>query len=201
MIDHKVAFIGDTNAGKSSLAIRISKNIFTADHTPTIGSCTYEITQKIDNQQVKYTIWDTAGQEKYRSLIPSYTRGASIILLTFDVTNKEYLESINTWYQILKDISTKNPYVIIIGNKIDLEHEIDENKIQEFCDKISNEIGQGVPKSTYILTSAKENICITELTALIANGFVQMSQKNSQEQQNVKDIKEKNSDSPNKKCC
>jgi small GTP-binding protein len=68
---------------------------------------------------LKLQIWDSAGQEKYRSLIPNYVRGSSIIFVVFDITKRESFLSISQWITFIKNI--ENPLIILCGNKIDLD--------------------------------------------------------------------------------
>ena len=83
---HKIAFLGDSGVGKTSLINQFIYGTFSMTHSPTIG---IDYLSKIINtgeRSIRLQIWDTAGQERFRSLIPSYIRDASAIIIVYDVT-------------------------------------------------------------------------------------------------------------------
>ena len=69
-------------------------------------------------------MWDSAGLERYRALIPSYVRGASIIFIIYDVSSKESFDNLGTWINFIKQVNTDNSMVVLCGNKTDLERKI-----------------------------------------------------------------------------
>ena len=71
-------------------------------------------------------IWDSAGQERYKSLIPSYVRGASIIFIIYDVSNKDSFLNVTTWVNFIKQNNTDDSIMVLCGNKIDLPRQVDE---------------------------------------------------------------------------
>lgn len=84
----KIVILGDVNVGKSSIIARFVDNKFKGDYEPSIGVDFASKSLKYKDKMIKLQIWDTAGQEKYKSLIPSYIRGSNIILVVFDITSK-----------------------------------------------------------------------------------------------------------------
>ena len=76
-------------------------------------------------------MWDSAGLERYRALIPSYVRGASIIFIIYDISNKETFDNLGTWINFIKQINTDNSLIILCGNKTDLNRKVttEEGKI------------------------------------------------------------------------
>lgn len=84
----KIVILGDVSVGKSSLIARFVDNKFKGDYEPSIGVDFASKSIKYKDKLIKLQIWDTAGQEKYKSLIPSYIRGANIIFVVFDLTSK-----------------------------------------------------------------------------------------------------------------
>ncbi len=115
---YKLVIIGDISVGKTALTERFNTNNFKDNYSPSIGIdfCNKEITFK--NIDIIVSVWDTAGQEKYKSLIPNYIKNANIILLIYDITRKESFENINKWLSFVESIR-KCTY-ILIGNKYDL---------------------------------------------------------------------------------
>jgi len=76
----------------------------------------------IDNKQVKLQIWDTAGQESFRSITRSYYRGAAGALLVYDITRRDTFNHLTTWLEDARQHSNSNMTIMLIGNKSDLEH-------------------------------------------------------------------------------
>ena len=72
-------------------------------------------------------IWDSAGQERYKSLIPSYVRGASIIFIVYDVSNKNTFLNVNSWINFIKQNNKDDSMLVLCGNKIDLKRQVDES--------------------------------------------------------------------------
>lgn len=88
VLRYKVVLVGDMSVGKTSLISRFVENTFREIYDPSIGVDFSSKTVKFRGRSLKIQMWDTAGQEKYKSLIPSYIRGSSIIFLVYDVTSK-----------------------------------------------------------------------------------------------------------------
>merc|ERR1712228_1103448 len=111
----KLVLLGDSRVGKSSVVIRFVKNEFDQYKFPTIGATFLTWGVSVGNYLVKFEIWDTAGQEKYRSLAPLYYRGASAALVVYDITNRESFENARKWIE-------EGDHVVIglAGNKVDL---------------------------------------------------------------------------------
>lgn len=87
-IRYKVVIVGDVSVGKSSLISRLTDNKFKEEYEPSIGVDFASKCIKHKDRLLKMQIWDTAGQEKYKSLIPSYIRGSNIIFILFDISSK-----------------------------------------------------------------------------------------------------------------
>ena len=88
---YKMVVVGDISVGKTSIITRFVENSFRDDYDPSIGIDFASKNIKFREISLKLQIWDTAGQEKYRSLIPAYVKGSHIILLVFDITSKFYI--------------------------------------------------------------------------------------------------------------
>ena len=84
-------------------------------------------------QNIKIQIWDTAGQEKYKGLIPSYVRNSSIVFIVYDVSNRSSFENVSNWISFVKKIEKTT--MILCGNKIDLEREVETNDGEELAKK------------------------------------------------------------------
>ena len=87
---YQVVLLGDSNVGKTAILTRIAKGVFKKESEPTIGAhfMSKVVTMPTSNQEVKLQVWDTAGQEKYRSITPIYYRDAAAAVCVFDITSK-----------------------------------------------------------------------------------------------------------------
>ena len=119
----KLIVVGDINTGKTSILNRFANNIFDEQYQATIGLDFISRNYTIHNQEIRLVLYDTAGQEKFRSLIPMYIREAQIILIIYDISNKNTFDSIPKWFSDI--LNVKNDEVIygLIGNKSDLNNE------------------------------------------------------------------------------
>ena len=133
----KLIVIGDSGVGKSSLTNKATKNIFEDKYTATIGFEFFTFNIKINNTIIKLQIWDTCGQELYRSLITNFYRNSSLAIIVYAVNKKESFEDIEMWLRELRIHSKPDVKLFLIGNKIDLENEreITTKEGQSYCDK------------------------------------------------------------------
>jgi small GTP-binding protein len=119
----KMIVIGDAGVGKSCLTNRASKNKYTSDYSPTVGFEFLTFTTTIDNKIIKLQIWDTCGQEVYRSLITNFYRNASLAMLVYAINSRESFLHINQWLKEVRIQSHPDVKIILIGNKQDLDDE------------------------------------------------------------------------------
>lgn len=103
---------------------------------------------------LKLQIWDSAGSERYKALIPSYVRGASIIFIVYDVSIKETFLNLPTWINFIKQINTDNSLLILVGNKIDLKRSVSTKEGQALAQK---------EKMLFFETSAKSGANVNRL--------------------------------------
>ena len=154
----KCVLLGDENTGKSSLLKRFVDNKFTETSVTTVG-CAFNSKQlKIKGSNVKLDIWDTAGQEKYRILLPMYYKNAKIVLLCLDLSRKKknLQETIEYWFEQLdKNCEITKREVFFVGTKSDI-------KIDTGVDNI-NKIKNNYKNIIYVETSAKEGLNIDYL--------------------------------------
>ena len=116
----KIIVIGDSGVGKSCLTGRAVKDKFDSQYAPTIGFEFLTYSVKIQDKIIKLQIWDTCGQEMYRSLISNFYRNASLAMIVYSIDSKESFLHINTWLKDVKIQSHPDVKIILIGNKSDL---------------------------------------------------------------------------------
>ena len=119
----KIVIIGDAGVGKSCLINRAAKGKFTSDYSPTLGFEFQSFSTNIENKIIKLQVWDTCGQEVYRSLISNFYRNSSLAMMVYSINSKESFLNINRWLKEIKINSNPDIKIILIGNKADLENE------------------------------------------------------------------------------
>ena len=117
----KLIVVGNQGTGKSCILNRFVNETFEENYQATIGLDFQSKNVTIHDQDVRLILYDTAGQEKFRSLIPMYIREAQIILLIYDITDRESFDSMPKWIQEVLQVKNSEAVFVLIGNKIDLE--------------------------------------------------------------------------------
>ena len=119
----KICLLGDVNMGKTSIGSRFCKNSFNDNYINTIGGAYQQQNITLNNGvKIKLHIWDTSGQDRFRSMTNLYYRDAQVAILTYDVTNEQTLESLNYWLNELNDkVEIDNMVLCLAGNKNDVD--------------------------------------------------------------------------------
>ena len=132
----------------------IKNNILYQQATIGVDFATKNIEYK--ENSLKLQIWDSAGQERYKALIPSYVRGASIIFILYDVSNKNSFSNVKTWINFIKEVNTDDSFLVLCGNKIDLPRQVTTNEGKILAEKektlffeVSAKSGAGVDNMMY----------------------------------------------------
>ena len=135
-LNFKIIIIGDSYVGKSCLAIKATKGTFESLYTPTVGFEFLTFFVKIENSNIKLQIWDTCGQEVYRSLIGSFYRNSSLAIIVYAIDNDNSFSSIDTWVNELKTKGNPDMTIFLVGNKADLEDKrvITKDMANDVCD-------------------------------------------------------------------
>ena len=182
---YKILLLGDSTVGKTCFLLRFMEDSFIDLHMATIG-LDYKLKTMILEEQkiVKVQIWDTAGQNKFRAITRNYYKGASGIILIFDVTNIKSFENIKKWINEIKEEISENVSIVLIGNKID---NVKERKItKEQGEKIANEIG-----TKFFETSAKTGEGINESVFYLVKIIYENDPEIKKKGQNLKKYKKK----------
>jgi small GTP-binding protein len=130
---HKIIFVGDACTGKTSIINRIIDNPFNDTYEVSIGIDFMSKNIRFRGQNIKIQIWDSAGQEKYKGLIPSYVRNSSIVFIVYDVANRDTFNKVENWISFVKNIEKTT--LILCGNKVDLSREVETKEGQELVSK------------------------------------------------------------------
>lgn len=116
----KFIVIGSSGVGKTSLLKRLIDDAFSADNSSTIGVEYLSTVIEVDGQPIKLQIWDTAGQEKFRSIAKSYFRHAVGVILVYDITDRKSFDDLSFWLNDVHSLCDPNAAITLIGNKLDL---------------------------------------------------------------------------------
>lgn len=119
----KVVLVGDTKVGKSCILSRFVQGTFDRNMPATIGAAFLTKVIQTPNGQVRLQLWDTAGQEKFKSLAPMYYRSSAVAVLVYDVTQKTSLDGLEDWAAEIADKAPHNIKLVVIGNKIDISED------------------------------------------------------------------------------
>ena len=122
-ISFKIIVIGDSGVGKSCLTTQAVRNNFEEFYTATVGFEFLTFNMRINNNVLKLQIWDTCGQEVYKSLISNFYRNSSLAVLVYAIDNKESFTHVENWLNDLKSQANDDVRIFLVGNKADLEED------------------------------------------------------------------------------
>ena len=152
----KIIVIGNSGVGKSCLTLKATKDIFQENFVSTMGFQFYSFHVKINQKIFKLQIWDTCGQEIYRSLITNFYRTAALAIIVYSVTDKKSFEETEIWLKQVKLNADPNCKIFLIANKVDLPDK-----------EVTSEDGMNLKKEhgfeCYMETSAKTGVNVKEL--------------------------------------
>ena len=201
-ISFKIIVIGDSSVGKSCLTTQAVRNNFVEFYQATVGFEFLTFNLRINSNVVKLQIWDTCGQEVYKSLISNFYRNCSLALIVYAINNRDSFEHAENWLNDLKNQSNPNVRVFLVGNKSDLE----QNRV------ISKEEGENFREQKkldrFMETSAKtgdnaRNVML-EAAKILYKDYLKAKQNlgnTDDDQKGDKLERKKPSNSGKKKCC
>ena len=167
-VDAKVVLVGESGVGKTSIIKQFTAHSFDPDCQASISS---QFSSKVVNindtkKAIRFDLWDTAGQEKYRSLAKIFYKDARIIIFVYEITNKKSFEGLqNYWYQQVNSSCLPNVIFALVGNKNDLYNisEVNEEEAMKWADSIG---------AIFQTTSALSNTGIDVLFQLVGKKFL-----------------------------
>ena len=158
----KLAVVGDTGVGKSSVSDRFARGRFSDYTETTIGAAFLAASVDRPGHIVKFQIWDTAGQERYRALAPLYYRHAHVVLIVYDLTSRDSFNSARSWRATVDTKLARTPIYVLVGNKSDLDAKrvVSEEDAREFASS---------QDMMFAEVSAKTGVGVRELFETIAD--------------------------------
>ena len=191
--------LGNTEVGKSCFILRFTDNIFQEIYLATVGIDFKIKTETINNKQYKLFLYDTTGQEKYKSIALNIIKNAQGIILMYDITDRKSFESIPDWIKSVKDAKGSNFPMILLGNKLDKEdvRVIKEKEGKELADEYNIK---------FFETSNKTGINIQEAGMALVNEILKINnlenRENSMCNNNTRlSIKNTKVKKESKRCC
>jgi len=133
----KYIIIGDASVGKSNLLLRYVYSTFKEEYKLTIGVEFGEKTEILNGKGYKIQIWDTAGQEEFRSITRTYYKNSVCAIVVYDITRRETFDNVLAWIEDCKNNSPKTVFIVLVGNKCDLEddRQVTTEEGEEFATK------------------------------------------------------------------
>uniref|UniRef100_A0A8C4TT75 Ras-related protein Rab-7b n=1 Tax=Falco tinnunculus TaxID=100819 RepID=A0A8C4TT75_FALTI len=194
-VDLKIIIIGALGVGKTSLLHQYVHKTFYEDYRTTLGASILTKVLAVDNTPLKLQIWDTGGQERFRSMVSTFYKGSDGCMLAFDVTDRESFESLDNWRDdfLEKVIPREHDFpMVVLGNKIDLcDRQVPKEIASAWCKE------KDIP---YFEVSAKNNINVAEAFETLAKQAL-TTYKGIFESYLTDSIKLTPNDKPKKSCC
>ena len=164
--DFKILTLGDSSVGKTSFILKFIEDKFSLNYVATIGlDYKHKKINLSSGETVGLRIFDTAGQERFKSISLNFIKNANGILLIYDISNKETFDSVKGWMSSIKNAANENISIVLVGNKCDLEEKRE----------VTNEEGKEKANAynvPFFETSCKEGINISETFQKLAEEII-----------------------------
>ena len=178
----KVVVVGDSGVGKTCFLLRFVRDQWEGETQPTLGVEFLTKVVSTDTHRIQLQLWDTAGQELFRSVTRGYYRGSAGAIVVFSLTSQDSFNNVAQWIQDIKEVARSDVVTILIGNKSDL---VDDRKVtREEAENFAKEHGM-----KYYETSAKTgdgiieavNGCVKLIEKKVSDGSYEVNQNGTEE--------------------
>ena len=189
--DIKLITLGNSTVGKSSFMIKYIDNSFTFNYTTTLGVDFKQKKIKLKNgKDVRLRIFDTAGQERFKSVSFSFIKKADGVILIYDISDLDSFEAVDNWIKSIREIGKEKLPIVLVGNKCDLSDDERKISLKEGQDK-ANEF-----QIPFYETSCKDGINIKEALEKLIDDIIEKGNKNI-----MGEFKILNKGKKKEKCC
>ena len=146
----KMILLGESGVGKTSIIKRYLKDEFDNNEESTLSMSYVAKSLEIDKKKIRVNIWDTIGQEKYRSISKLFLNETKIVILVYSIISEQSFKELDYWYKLYKEVLDEDTILGIAGNKMDLylEQTVPDSKAREYAEQ---------KKAIFSLLSAKDN--------------------------------------------
>ena len=202
--DIKVILVGEMGTGKTSLINTSIGLQFQEKVASTIANTINNKTIQIEGENFSISLWDTIGQEKFRSLTKIFMKEAKIVIFVYDITKKETFDELNYWFKSTKDIISNDAVMGVVGNKSDLflKEEITEEQGQKLAEEHGYEFSLTSAKLPEMFCNFLEKMVKLYLTKNGIIGNNKNNNNNNTNNNNKQKLKNKNNHNhKKKKCC
>ena len=201
LINFKIILVGDSSVGKTCLLMRAVNNKFTENYQATIGFEFLLMYYQVNNVKIKLQIWDTCGQEIYRSLIQGFYRNTSATLIVYSKSDRKSFDNLNSWVKDVKNNTEQDIPIFLIGNKCDIENQsiqVTKEEGEEYMKQFNLKYYSDVSAKTgYKVLDTFE-----EVAKIVYKDFCM--QRNPRQKLNKMTLEKKDDgliEKPKKKCC
>jgi small GTP-binding protein len=172
-LSFKIVVVGASAVGKSAIVQRLVQGTFSDESSMTCGADFYAFSFPVGGDTVKLQIWDTAGQDRFRSISKSYFRNAVGAVLVYDITRISTFDELADWLSDLQNLAAPNAYVLLVGNKADLEskREVGGDALMEFAGRHHLETIETSALSGRNVSEAFARLAF-EVSTRVANGTI-----------------------------
>ena len=186
-LSFKLIFIGDSGVGKSCLTSKAVKNTFEDYYQATVGFEFLTYNLKLNDKVIKMQIWDTCGQEIYKSLITNFYRNSSLAIVTYSIDSKESFVHAENWLNDLRSQANPDVRIFLVGNKADLEEERKVSK--EEGEKYKEEQNLDLFMETSAKTGYNAKNVLIEAAKILYKDYLNFEQKGGNNTDNKNDNK------------
>ncbi|KRX09704.1 P-loop containing nucleoside triphosphate hydrolase [Pseudocohnilembus persalinus] len=214
----KLCVVGDSGVGKSSMLLRFSDNTFIENQYSTIGVDFKQKSLKINDNNVKLSIWDTAGQDRFNFITRAYYKGCNGVLFVFDTTNRQSFLNIQKWFDQVQETaqnSINQVEFLLVGNKADMyeERRVPKQEAEELAQLLNCKYIETSAKNGQNIDKSFINLCTNLVSTIEMIKGKKKKDKNNKndEQQNQKnshklkiktgDLNDKQNQKNNSTCC
>ena len=191
----KILILGDHAVGKSCFIIRYTDDTFQDVYLSTIGmDCKYKDINLENGKSIRLQIWDTAGQDRFRSLTKNLYKGASGIILIYDISQRKTFDNVKGWIESIKEEVSSKVLIVLVGNKIDKIEEREVKKVEG--EDLAEEL-----KLPFYECSALTGENINNVFLGLARKLVETKEKVENRGEKLTKVPDKNTNNKKKPCC